>query len=149
MAADVEVRVVRIACSLTFRASARRVFSAVTTDTARWFPATYGEDRVRRIVVEPEVGGRFHEDWGGAAGHLYGIVQQWDPPRLLTVRGWLHLGVTLDSTFAVAEADGVSTLTVDRVAVGPMTAADEAAVRAHGDLANFEEPLRAWLERAV
>ena len=37
-------------------------------------PTTYGEERVKAVVVEPRVGGAHYEDWGDGAGHLNGHV---------------------------------------------------------------------------
>ena len=53
----------------------------MTQQSLDWFPHTYGEDRVRRIVLEPRVGGQHYEDWGHGSGHLYGEVTVYDPPR--------------------------------------------------------------------
>ena len=52
-----ELRTVRIETELRFRAPAARVFDAITGDTLRWFPHSYGEDRTQRVVIEPRVGG--------------------------------------------------------------------------------------------
>jgi hypothetical protein len=46
----------------------------VATEPVRtdWFPHTHGGDRVRAVVLEPQVGGQTYEDWGDGRGHLYG-----------------------------------------------------------------------------
>ena len=84
---------------------------------------------------------------GDGRGHVYSIIQEWDPPRTLTTRGWLDLGVTLDTTTTV-QADGDDTvLKVSKVAVGPLSDDQAAGIRKYGGLDNFEKALRAWVER--
>lgn len=140
-------RIVRVENELRFKASPERVFAAMTTETLEWFPHTYGEDRTVGIVHDARAGGLVREDWGDGAGHVYGINQEWDPPRLLTTRAWLGLGVSLDTTTTV-EADGDETiLRVTKVAVGPLTDEEAKGISTYGDLRHFEQPLRAWIER--
>ena len=69
-----QVRTVRLAFELRIEASAERTFEVMTQQWMDWFPVTYGEDRVRRVVLEPRVGGQHYEDWGDGRGHLYGEV---------------------------------------------------------------------------
>lgn len=142
-----EIRTVRVENEIRFRATPERVFAAMTTETLEWFPHTYGEERVVAIVTEPRVGGVVKEDWGDGRGHVYSIIQEWDPPHTLTTRGWLDLGVTLDTTTTV-QADGDDTvLKVSKVAVGPLSDDQAAGIRKYGGLDNFEKALRAWVER--
>jgi len=140
-------RIVRVENELRFDAAPERVFAAMTTDTLEWFPHTYGEDRVVGIIHEARAGGLVMEDWGGGMGHVYGLIQQWDPPRSMTTRAWLGLGVSLDTTTTVeADHDG-SILRVTKVAVGPLTDEEAKGISTYGDLRHFEEPLRAWIEK--
>jgi len=62
-----QIRTVRLAFELRIQASAQRTFEVMTQQSLDWFPVTYGEDRVRRIVLEPRVGGQHYEDWETAA----------------------------------------------------------------------------------
>jgi DNA-binding transcriptional ArsR family regulator/uncharacterized protein YndB with AHSA1/START domain len=142
-----EIRTVRVENELRFRATPERVFAAMTTETLEWFPHTYGEDRVVGVVHEGRVGGLVMEDWGEGSGHLYGIIQQWDPPKAFTTRAWLGLGVSLDTRTEI-EADGDETvLRQTKVAVGPLTDDEVKGIQAYGGLDNFEGALRAWIER--
>lgn len=143
-----ELRTVRIETELRFRAPARRVFEALTGDTRTWFPSTYGGERVRAVVMEPRVGGMHYEDWGDGNGHLYGQVVAWDPPGAWATRGRIMPGTILDTEYSLEEADGESVLRVAKVAVGPMTEEEAAGVRRFGDIANFEDALRRFIEAA-
>jgi DNA-binding transcriptional ArsR family regulator len=141
-----ELRTVRIETELRFRATPQRVFDVLTDERPSWFPATYGEERVQRIVMEPRVGGAHYEDWGEGRGHLYGQVTKWDPPTGFATRGRLGLGVILDSEYEM-EVDGAETiLRVSKVAVGPLTESEAAGISKYGDVANFEDALRAAIE---
>ncbi len=141
-----QVRTVRIECELRFRATPQRVFEALTTQSLQWFPHTYGGDRVRAVVVEPFVGGRHYEDWGGGAGHLYGHVTAIDAPHGYSTRGRIMPGTILDTSYKF-EADGDATvLRMSKVAVGPMSAEEAASVGTHGDLSRFADALRAVIE---
>ena len=141
-----QVRVVRIECEMRFRAGPQRVFDVLTKEQPAWFPHTYGEEKVKAIVVEPWVGGRSYEDWGDGAGHLYGHVVEYDPPNLYATRGRLRPGTTLDTTYEI-EADGEeSVLRVSKVAIGPMTDEQARSIGTFGDLRRFEDALRAVIE---
>src|SRR6516162_9705646 len=61
-----QVRTVRLAFELRIEASAQRTFEVMTQQWLDWFPVTYGGDRVRRVVLEPRVGGQ-HTRTGGMA----------------------------------------------------------------------------------
>lgn len=136
----------RIEVDMTFDAPAQRVMTALTTETDKWFPATYGEERVERRVFDARVGGRFYEDWGGGSGWDYGVIVAWDPPRRLSLRRQLFPGVTLDTDYQLEESNGTTSLKVTKVAVGPMDDDMVAGFRHHGDPRNFEDALRTHVE---
>jgi DNA-binding transcriptional ArsR family regulator/uncharacterized protein YndB with AHSA1/START domain len=140
-----QFRTVRIENELRFKASPQRVFEAMTTRTG-WFPATYGESRVKEIVLEPRVGGSFYEDWGDGRGHMYGQITEYDPPYALAYRGRLDMGTILDTEFAIERDGDYTVLKVSKVAVGPIDEAQAAGIHRYGDLMNFEEALRKFVE---
>jgi DNA-binding transcriptional ArsR family regulator len=144
-----QVRIVRIASELRFRAGAAKVFEALTERTLEWFPHTYGGDKVRAVIIEPHVGGRLYEDWGGDRGHLYGHVTLYDPPHQFAIRGRLMPGTVLDTEYEIVEEGADAVLRMTRVAVGPMTEEEAAGVGRFGDLANFADVLRAVVEEAA
>ena len=141
-------RVLRIESELRFRAPPERVFRALTDpdEVLRWFPHTYGENRVKRLVLEPRVGGQQYEDWGDGRGYHYGQVTEWDPPFRYAVRSRLHPGTVMD-TLAIVEptADG-ALLRSSRVIVGPIDDEQERGIRFHGDLARFADAIRSVVE---
>jgi DNA-binding transcriptional ArsR family regulator len=146
--ADETPRIVRVENELRFAAAPERLFAAMTTETLQWFPHTYGGERVVGIVHDQHAGGSIREDWGQGSGMVYGLIQEWDPPRKVTTREWLGLGVSLDTTTTVEPDGDGSILRVSKVAVGPLTDEEAKGITTYGDLRQFEEPLRKWVEGA-
>jgi hypothetical protein len=137
-----QVRAVRIEAELRLRASPERVFGALTQDTLAWFPHTYGQERVRALVLEPRVGGLHYEDWGDGMGHLYGQVTVFDHPHAFSARGRLMAGVILDSEYVLHQEGDATVLKMTKVAVGPMTDEEAASIRTYSDISLFAEALR-------
>jgi hypothetical protein len=109
-----------------------------------WFPHTYGGDRVRAVVVEPRVGGRHYEDWGGENGHLYGQVTLFDPPRAWATRGRLSPGTVLDTEYELTEEPGpVTVVRVTKVAVGPISDEEAAGIAQFGDIRPYAPAIEA------
>jgi DNA-binding transcriptional ArsR family regulator len=133
------VRSVRVSCELHIRASPKRVFDVMTRRASEWYPHSYGGDRTRAVVLEPQLGGRHYEDWGDGTGHLYGHVTGWDPPRAWSTRGRLSAGTVLDSSYELtADADGV-VVRVSKVAIGPLTDDEPAGIAEYGDISGFAD----------
>jgi len=141
-------RVLRMESELRFRAPPERVFRALTDpdEVLRWFPHTYGENRVKRLVLEPRVGGAQYEDWGDGRGYYYGQVTEWDPPWRYAVRSRLHPGTVMDTLAIVEPTDDGARLRSTRVIVGPISDEQERGIRFHGDLALFEDAIRRVVE---
>ena len=141
-------RVLRIETELRFNASPERVFRALTDpdEVLRWFPYTYGENRVKRVVFEPRVGGQQFEDWGDGRGYHYGYVTEWDPPWRYAVRSRLHAGTLMDTRVTLEPTGDGALLRSSRVVVGPIDDEQERGIRFHGDLARFEDAIRRVVE---
>ena len=138
------VRTVRLAYELRIRASAQRTFEVMTRQSLDWFPHTYGGERVRAVVLEPSVGGRHYEDWGGGQGHLYGQVTLFDPPRAWATRGRLSPGVVLDTEYELTEESGpVTVVRVTKVAVGPISEEEGAGIATFGDIRSYAPAIEA------
>jgi DNA-binding transcriptional ArsR family regulator/uncharacterized protein YndB with AHSA1/START domain len=141
-----EFRTVRIETEMRFRATPQRVYEVLVNRSSDWFPATYGEERVKAIVLEPRVGGAYYEDWGDGRGHLYGVVTSYDPPFGIAFRGRLDMGTILDTEYTLTAEGEETVLQVSKVAVGPITAEQAAGISRYGDLKNFEDALRRVIE---
>jgi DNA-binding transcriptional ArsR family regulator len=132
-----QIRTVRLAFELRIEASAQRTFEVMTQQSLDWFPVTYGEERVRRVVLEPRVGGQHYEDWGDGRGHLYGEVIVYDPPLRWATRGRVMPGTILDTDYQLREEAGAVVVSVTKVATGPMTAEEAAGIARFGDLTGY------------
>src|ERR1700722_1089878 len=128
------IRTVRLAFELHINASARRTFEVMTEQSLEWFPHTYGGERTRRVVVEPRVGGLHYEDWGDAAGHLYGQVPVYDPPTRWAPRGRLSGGSIFDTDYELSEAGDSVVVRGTKVAVGPFSEEEGAGISEYGDI---------------
>jgi DNA-binding transcriptional ArsR family regulator len=138
------VRTVRLAYELRIGASVQRTFEVMTRQSLDWFPHTYGGERVRAVVLEPKVGGRHYEDWGGDQGHLYGQVTLFDPPRAWATRGRLWAGVILDTEYELTEEPGpVTVVRITKVAVGPISDDEAAGIATFGDIRNYAPAIEA------
>jgi len=141
-----QFRTVRVETELRFHATPERVYEVLTKRSSEWFPVTYGDERVRDIVLEPHVGGIYYEDWGEGRGHLYGVVSRYDPPFQLAYRGQLEQGTILDTAYELVAEGDQTVLKVSKVAVGPISADDARGIHKYGDIANFEAALRKVIE---
>jgi DNA-binding transcriptional ArsR family regulator len=131
------VRSVRVSCELHIDASAPRVFDVMTRRAFEWYPHSYGGDRTRAVVLEPELGGRLYEDWGNGMGHLYGHVTAWDPPQAWSTRGRLSAGTTLDSSYDLTPNGTGVVVRVSKVAVGPLSDEEAAGIAEYGDISGY------------
>jgi DNA-binding transcriptional ArsR family regulator len=136
-------RTVRLAYELRIEASAQRTFEVMTQQVLDWFPHTYGGDRVRRVVLEPRVGGQHYEDWGEDRGHLYGQVTVFDPPRRWATRGRLMPGTILDTEYELTEEPGAVRVRVTKVAVGPFTDEEAKGIAEYGDITRYAPAIQA------
>ena len=132
-----QLRTVRLVFDMHVGASVEKVFEVMTQRALEWLPYSYGGDRVRRIVMEPRVGGRHYEDWGDDRGHLYGQVTEFDPPTKWATRGRLLPGTVVDSEYELTEEDGTVRVRVRKVAVGPLTEDEAASIAHHGDYSPY------------
>jgi DNA-binding transcriptional ArsR family regulator len=135
------IRTVRLAFELRIKASAGRIFEVMTQQAHDWFPHSYGGDRLRRVVLEPRVGGQHYEDWGDGRGHLFGEVTVWDPPARWATRGRLMAGTILDTDYQLAEEPGAVVVRVTKVAVGPMSEEDAAGIGEYGDISGYAQAI--------
>lgn len=75
--------------SVDIQASADDVWTALTSDIGKWWPADFyagGEDGHRTFILEQQPGGRMYEQWPDG-GVLWGHVVTLNPGRQLQVLG--------------------------------------------------------------
>lgn len=65
-------RAIRIEMKTSIAAPRARVWKALVKDTWKWWPhQIVMNPKARRIVIEPRLGGRVLEDWGGGGGLIW------------------------------------------------------------------------------
>lgn len=100
----------------TIAASPTEVYAALL-DSGAWWPHRSAPDN--RVVLEPHIGGRFFEDWGGGC-QLYGIVSWIEENTRLDIDGPIGLPAPTRSwsSFQLSESGSGTALVVVHKAVG-------------------------------
>jgi uncharacterized protein YndB with AHSA1/START domain len=82
--------VTRLELEVRIDAKRARVWESLTSEIAGWWRTDFcvGGERAK-MTVEPHVGGRMFEDWGGGAGAMWGTNLVYDPGKRLEVVGCL------------------------------------------------------------
>ena len=76
---------------VTMHAPQKRVWEALVNETTNWWPRTFwSSERTKRFVIEPRLGGRVFEDFGGGEGATWYTVVGIESPNLLLLVG--HMG---------------------------------------------------------
>ncbi|HEY9712450.1 MAG TPA: SRPBCC domain-containing protein [Chroococcales cyanobacterium] len=110
----------------SIKASAPRVFAALTTGIASWWGLPYFESReARNIILEPKVGGRLYEQWdferGDQEGALLGTVIGINPPEYLRLAGCFAMADYAAHgflTFRLSYSNGVTTVSLKHSVLG-------------------------------
>jgi uncharacterized protein YndB with AHSA1/START domain len=134
--------------SIRIGGSVERVFEAVSTDVGRWWPHTYRE-AAHDVVMEPRIGGRFMELFDATGrGALYGLVEVWDPPAALRIRGAIAMPLAVNVVFTITlTADGDGTILREQCSVSGQVSEGLREGMRVGTEEMYEQELRAWVER--
>ena len=112
------------------KASAERVFAALTNGISSWWGAPYFESaETKNIVLEPKIGGRLYEQWeydrGDMEGSLLGTVVAINPPEYLRLEGsfGMHERVVHGLvTFRLKTKNSVTTICLKHSVLGEVDA---------------------------
>jgi DNA-binding transcriptional ArsR family regulator len=142
----IPARVLKIEHELRIEAPVERVWRAITAETGAWWPHRFKDDS--KVVLEPAVGGRFYEDWGGGHGALYAEVVYIDPPRALCTRGPMGMRGAASTVkwYRLEEQGGGTLVKVSLHASGDIPD-DVAAGYQKGAAAVLDEGLKPYVER--
>jgi uncharacterized protein YndB with AHSA1/START domain len=124
MTDEVGLRHERLEAEVRIEAGLAAVWRALTVDIGAWWPHTF-EDRPFRIVLEPQIGGRFYEQFDEAgAGALYATVTYLEPGRILRISGPMGLGgaALYVKTYRLEAADGMTTVRTTAEILGALSA---------------------------
>jgi uncharacterized protein YndB with AHSA1/START domain len=77
-----------IELELEIRAPVGDVWRALVEETGRWWRRDFlTSDQARAFVIEPVLGGKMYEDWGGGAGVVWATVTALQAPTRLELAG--------------------------------------------------------------
>ena len=109
-----------VANDVTIDASRERVWDAITR-MGQWWPHRFRDGST--VVLEPVVGGRFYEDWGGETGALYGTVVKVSAPAQIVVEGPMGMAGPVVGVWSMdlAETDGRTVLRYSHRAFGDIS----------------------------
>jgi uncharacterized protein YndB with AHSA1/START domain len=131
--------------SLYLPAPPPRVWAAFTLDIDHWWSYRL-RDRTR-CIIEPQVGGRWMQEWDNG-GALFGNFTVWDPPKLLCVTGPLAMTRPAYNLleFQFDAADTGTQVTIRHEAFGTFEA-DTAEMYANGWRELIGRSLHAYVSR--
>jgi DNA-binding transcriptional ArsR family regulator len=103
-----------------------RVFDAIGR-MGEWWPHRFREGST--VHLEPQVGGRFWEDWGDGDGALYAIVRQLQRPARIECSGPMGMAGPVTSVFALEleERGGGTLVRLSHRAIGQIDEQTQAA----------------------
>lgn len=129
-------------------AAAWRVFDALTVNVAAWWGAPHllAADATN-LLLEPQPGGRFYEEWGHRQGALRAIVAAIKQDERLELTGAIFGAAVSTLRFALERREGGTLVTVSLAAAGEPAGADGAAAAVLDDLVRTR--LKAFVESGV
>jgi len=88
MSGSAQFRTLDIKLEVEIARPADAVWRSLTGGIHDWWPkAFYVGSAPKRFAIEPQVGGRVFEDWGGGEGALFGTVTVYEENRMLQWAG--------------------------------------------------------------
>lgn len=119
-------QVARYELAVAIAGSRARVWDALVTETARWWPQDLYTLPTARMTLEPRVGGRMYEDADGGAGRQWYQVLTFMPPDELELSGFLLPAFGGPATtlirITLKESQGATTVTLQDSLVGRLKA---------------------------
>ena len=105
-----------------FQAPPGAVFSALTTEIGRWWPARLRLLGTGQMQLRPELGAFLQETAAGGRGAVWGQVDLIEPERRLYLNGWFGVpGVVMGRVhFDIEPQGGGATLSLTHRAIGPV-----------------------------
>jgi len=133
---------------VTIQGPASKVFDAIIHDLADWWGAPYLiSPQAENIVLEPRLGGRLYECWGGDQGALWATVTRIKDYETLELTGPMGMSgaVHCVTTFTLVSLDRATLVRLSQRAVGEVgESVPQAYTRGWGDLLGIR--LKAYVE---
>jgi DNA-binding transcriptional ArsR family regulator len=136
----------RVELEIEIAASRERVWRALVDETTRWWPRDFYTGAAKGFHIEPKIGGRVYEDWGGGAGVLWYQVFAIHPGVSLDLHGAMGVpygpAITLLHLELAVTAEG----TMLKVSDSTIGVAGDRRARTEGWQRVFGEGLKAYVE---
>jgi hypothetical protein len=144
--------VIQCELEIEIRAPRTRAWNALAHEVTAWWPNTFVcGTHVERFVLEPVLGGRMYEDWGGGSGIVWFTVIGLEEGKSLDLAGHLTRAfggpATTQLRLAVEERGAGTVLSVHDVRIGRIAPGIEREVEA-GWRELFEQSFKSYVERA-
>lgn len=139
---------VNIELEIKMAAPREKVFEALTGEIGMWWPYRVRKELAKELVLEPVVGGRFYESWGGDEGILWGTVHQIKRGERLDLVGQIGMARLAHSfvTFVLEDDSGGTLVKLSHRGIGEM---DEEVQQNYtqGWQHLMENAFRNWVEK--
>ena len=136
----------RVEIEIDIDAPPPKVWTALTTHTTQWWPKSFYTGPARAFHLEPRIGGRLYEDWGGGAGVIWYQVFAINPGVTIDLQGNLAVpfgpGISLLHLALAAHGTGTR-LTVSDSTIG---AGGDGTAKESGWREVFAEGLKPFVE---
>ncbi|WLD91775.1 metalloregulator ArsR/SmtB family transcription factor [Alkalihalobacillus sp. AL-G] len=145
--AKLEVSWFQIEQEVSIQAPKERVFQALTEEIDNWW-AFRLSDKDSKLVFEPNMDGRFYEDWGDGHGAVWGTVLYIKENEEIRLNGLLGMKGAVNShyTYKLEEHGSSTVLKLTHDAVGLLDPEWEEAHR-HGWVELLEKRLKEYVEK--
>jgi uncharacterized protein YndB with AHSA1/START domain len=140
----------KVELEIEIAASPEQVWKALVEDTTFWWPKSfYTGPKAKGFHIEPRLGGRGYEDWGGDAGVIWFQVFAINPPHSLDLQGCMAVpyGPAHTLLHLELEAKGKGTmLKLSDSTIGLNKGCDGGGSKLDGWKQLFEDGLKKYVE---
>lgn len=141
-----------IRMEFTYSVPPARIWKAITEELQAWWGPPYllVDSELTELILEPRLGGRLYEKWGGSDGGIWGEVTSIRHDHWLEIRGQMGLRAPAVAIvcFEIDPVDAGCLLKFSHVATGGADSQAEAAFT-KGWKELLGDRLRRWLEQGV
>ncbi|MDM5316171.1 metalloregulator ArsR/SmtB family transcription factor [Fictibacillus sp. b24] len=144
---EIKIDSFQIEQDIVLHGKVETVFKALTEDIGSWWHFRVG-DKGAQLIFEPQLGGRFYEDWGNGEGALWGTVTYFKRNDEIRLNGLLGMSGAVNSSYSykLIEDGDKTILQLSHQAVGILEPHWEEAHR-HGWNELLQENLKKFIEQ--
>jgi DNA-binding transcriptional ArsR family regulator len=137
----------RVELEIDIGADAPKVWTALMEQTTFWWPKVFYTGPAKGFHIEPRIGGKVYEDWGGGAGVVWYEVFALNPGVSLDLQGSMAVPYGPAITLLHLELEARPGGTRLKVSDSTIGAAGDAKSKHDGWQQVFGDGLKAYVER--